>query len=547
MKSTLKAATEARQAAEHQLITLRAQAEAKTYEHALRLLESPVPVKVPWSEYPAFDQFGMWPGGLDRPYYWSSAEDRTEGRYRPIYETEQDLRIIRAQGRRFQSLFPIAAGALESLTNYVIGTGFDYKVQAEVPGAEEMASKVQAVVDAILEDNDFVGNLDREIFRQSYADGECFPTLYVIDNHVAIELTQPDYIKQPLNPQELERWQRTNFKLNYWWHGVHTVHSQVLKREDTIRPLGYHAVFDREGDQWDYLPVSRVEHFKRNVGLDGRRGIGEFYIVANDLEQEAKVRKNTAVTTAILSAIAMIRQHAEGVTKSSIENMVSANATSTYEKRIQDGTRTTISEQVAPGTIKDTPYGMTYTLGAIGTMKAPVYIQVMQDLRRVIGHALGNMPEYLISSDASNANYASTLVAESPFVKYCEHQQQLYARKYECLLWKAIRIHHEAGKFGGIGLKQLRAAVSIKVDYSSPAGRDQLQQAQTNKILVDMGVMSLNTAASDVGLDYKEEQQDGAKVAPVAPPAPFGQPHANGIAMPRLESLAERALARLAE
>ena len=533
--------------------TLRLQTEAALLEKQAELIESPQPVPVPWQEYPAFDQFGQWPTGYERPYLWSSPEDRIEGRYRPYYETDQDLRVIRATARRMQAMFPVAEGALEALTNYVIGEGFEVTAQpkqkkhSQDESVKAICAQVQCVVDRFLEYNNFSGNLDREIHTQSRTDGDSFLALYADDRDVRIDLVSPDYILQPANQQPLNRMLRLGHKLNYWWLGVHTLHCPLRKRDDCTRPLGYHAVFDRTGDQWAYLPSSRVEHIKLNVGSEGRRGVSDFFIVFKLLEQELKVVTNTAIGTAILAAIVMIREHAEGVSKRSIDDMVTANSTANLTRYAQTGARTIHQEKVNPGTTKDAPHGMVHRPGPLGTLNQPIYIEVDKHLQRMIW-SRWNAPDFM-TGDASSQNYATALVSEAPFVKARENDQRTYGRHFERLIWKALRIYHERGAFGSMQFDQIRSLVKLKMDYPEVASRDKKQQADTNEILHRNQLLSKRSWAAQAGLDYDEEQAEIAK-EPIQPQVDaFGSPLPRpslGMA-PRLESLAASALKRLTE
>ena len=561
MTTKTKTPAQRRKEAEHRLVALTAEAESKAIEKTLTLLESPQPVVTPWQEYPQYDEFNRWPTGTGAFYYWSDQDDCTEGRYRPIYETAQDLSRIRAQARQMGALFPIARGAVESLTNYVIGTGFEFQVQPKLRGSEELAKQCQVVIDRFLDRNQFVGDLDRIIHANSREDGEVFIALYPDSRDVRVELVPPECVLEPLNSKQLEQMIGTNHKLNHWWHGIHTVHDQALGRDDVSRPLGYHCVFDRIGDEWDYLPAYRVEHIKRNVGRVGRRGVSDFYSVLQDLENEAKIRRNTAIGAAILAAIVLIRQHAEGVPKTSIESMVSGGSTANYQKPISDGgTRTAYQENIRPGTIKDTPYGMTTTAGPLGSLNQPVYIEVAQYLLRIIG-SRWNMPEYLISGDASNANMASTFMAGTPFVRSREADQSLYAAAFERLIYKALRMYIALGEFGVANWQTIRNAVMLKVDYQSPENRDRAEQAATNEVLARNRLLSKRTWAADSGLDYDEEQKEIAQQPrepspmvdpmtglPLQAPGIGGNPFAARQAFQaRTESLAVRAVDLLLE
>lgn len=556
----LETAKAAQATAESRLATLEATARAEALEQTIRLLESPQPVTVPWSEYPAFDNWGMAPQGFQPPYIWTNPDDFAEGRCLPLYQNAQDVRRFRAEARNLVGFFPSARGLLRKLSDYVIGTGWEFTVKpkkrhANNPAAMALAASVQAVLDQHLEFNNFVGNLDREIHEQSRIDGDCFPTLYLEeigrDKYVRIELTDPGCILEPAEKRPLERMMRTGHKLNGWWHGVHTTFHQQLKRDDVTRPLGYHAVFDRLGDQWDYLPANRVEHIKRNVPKLARVGYSDFKIVQTELEAAAKVRKNTAEGVAILAAIVMWREHAEGTSKSSIERMVQENATSSYQRNSTENTRTIYNERTRPGTVKDIPHGMTVKSGPLGTLNQPIYVEVEKHILRIAGNTW-SMPEYMSTGDASNANYSSTLVAESPFVKYCEQEQAYYGGHYIRLHWKALKMHCDAGQLQGHSWAQICEMLDIDAEYKSPASRDQVALAQTNQILHDKGILSKRTWAADAGLDLDEEIANGAKEDPTpgfdANGVPVVDPN-RAVMLPsqRTEALAARALSYLTE
>jgi hypothetical protein len=550
---------QAHKAAQTRLNTLKLTAEAKLIEQQIALLESPQPVPVPWHEYPAYDTWGMSQG--QRPYIWTSPDDRSEGRYRPYYEDAFDVRRQRAEARTLCALFPVAKSALQKLSDYIIGSGWDFVAQPKKrykndPTAIKLAATIQAKVDRVLEYNHFVGHMDRQIHESSRMDGDAFPTLYPEGDCVRIEPVDPGCIVEPQDKKPLEGYLGTSHRLNGWWHGVHTTWNPALRRDDSTRPLGFHAVFDNLGDQWDYLPTNRVEQIKRNVGDDARVGVSDFLPVLTDLENEAKLRRNTAVGAAILAAIVGIRQHAEVSTQSTVENMVSSSATGTYQKVLGDGgTRTTQQQHVAPGTIKDIPKGMEWLTGPMGQLNQPVYIEVGGYILRIVG-GIWSMPEFLITGDASNANYSSTLVAESPFVKYCEGQQGEYASSFERLLWKALALLHRMGQLCQYDWSIVCRMIEINAEYSSPASRDKLQQAQANQILVDAGVMSKRTWANDSGLDYDEEQANQTeepKPAPKVVKVPFGGPMQQQLPFDesenphRTETLAIRAMDLLME
>mgnify|MGYP003348257532 CR=1 FL=1 len=135
-----------------------------------------------------------------------------------------------------------------------------------------------------------------------------------------------------------------------------------------------------------------------------------------------------------------------------------------------------------------------------------------------------NMPEYLISADSSNANYASSLVAESPFVKAREADQQFYKRHFRSLAWKVVQVAFEAGRFAryGVSWDTLCSLVEIKLDAPAVATRDSLKLAQTQALQMRLGILSPETAATQAGLDYNAETRNRTTTNPkpeIHPPA----------------------------
>ena len=152
---------------------------------------------------------------------------------------------------------------------------------------------------------------------------------------------------------------------------------------------------------------------------------------------------------------------------------------------------------------------MQYKPGPLGSSHGPNFIAIGQAVLRTIG-SRWCMPEYMISGDASNANYSSTLVAESPFVKACEAEQRFYKSRFSRIAWKAVRIAAEAGRFAPfhVDFAALRELVAIQIEAPAIAVRDQLGEAQTSEIEHRNGVLSLRTWAALAGRDYETEKKN---------------------------------------
>jgi hypothetical protein len=131
-------------------------------------------------------------------------------------------------------------------------------------------------------------------------------------------------------------------------------------------------------------------------------------------------------------------------------------------------------------------------------------VQVIQAALRRAG-ARWCMPEYMISGDASNANYASTLVAESPFVKAAEAQQAFFRRWSREVLWKVLAIAAQSGRLPA-DVAALRRSIEITIETPPIAVRNRKEELEIRQALHAAGILSKRTWAEQSGLDYDREQ-----------------------------------------
>jgi hypothetical protein len=443
---------------------------------------------------------------------FTTIDDRASGRLRPVYETEADLARIRAGARNLGLLTGLASGALDALANYTLSSGFAVKAQisraADTVDQPALAEAVQACLDEFLDENDFTGGLDRELHHKSREDGEAFLVLTSQPaDRVRCRFIEPDQVTQPAAPRPIEEWLGIGEEFpSCWTFGVHA------RAGEADSPLGYHVVYDASGRDWDYLPAARVEHIKRNVPRSAKRGVSDFHAICGDIEREARLRRNMAEGAALQAAIAWILQAPSGSTQAQIQGLGSGDLFAQYQKPVHSGTKTQNVQRYPPGTVLKPSPGLEYKPGPLGADRNSGFELVGQYVLRSIG-VRWNMPEYLISGDASNANYASALVAESPFVKAREADQQFYRRHVDSLLWKVLRLAWQAGRFASVPWAVLVRSIDLKLDLPKVATRDPLKAAQTAEIELRMGTVSRRTVASEAGRDFDAERAAGGDVA----------------------------------
>ncbi|HWB13709.1 MAG TPA: phage portal protein [Pirellulales bacterium] len=458
--------------------------------------------------------YGYGPG--QQSPWLSTRSDRQDGRNRPMFATETELAAIRGAARLLANYNPNAVGILEHLTNYTIGEGFDYKCVDLSGGRDELARRCQRVVDRFIDDNDFVGDVDAELFFRSRSDGEYFYGLWH-QGHGRIEarIIEPEQVTEPAKSDDISEWLEYEGADN-WSFGVH------VKADDTESIHGYYVQWTNNPQDWDYLPGGKcpcysppsgsacwVEHAKVNVSRKITRGLSDFFCAQVMLEAARKLLRNMGTGASIQAAIAWIVETAAGTLPATVTSLAASQSAGAYGQQTQQGSRSLQTARYDPGTVLYTPNGTQYKSAPMGSANAPNFVLVYESMMRSLA-VRWQMPEHMVTGSAANNDYASILEAGSPFEKAVRRKQQFYARSHNRILWKVLQFACEAGALGDIDFPTLKQAVHLVIRPPRVAVRDRLKEVQADQILVGMGAMSPATAAANDGLDYKEEVADGA-------------------------------------
>jgi hypothetical protein len=123
----------------------------------------------------------------------------------------------------------------------------------------------------------------------------------------------------------------------------------------------------------------------------------------------------------------------------------------------------------------------------------------------------------MLTSNAENANYASTLVAEAPAVKHFERLQRQLARKFgdgryggpcRCgALWRVLEYAVEYGTLPRAVLQR----IALHVEPPSPVARDKDKETARAEALNKAGVLSKATWSKWEGLDHARERRQIAQ------------------------------------
>ena len=450
-------------------------------------------------------------------YAIARPEDRAHGDNYPFWRTEAEHREIVGQARIITGVSEVAMSVVENLCNYIIGGGFSYEWTPRERWASDSEtlqwiSTIEHITQSFDEANDFAEVAERELFCRSRRDGGFFAAL-IYRGGIDVELRQVDttQVTEPDAKAQLEEYLQLPVGL-CWRYGVATVPN------NTARVFGYFVQWSGGSEDWDFFPPSRMVHLKLNVDREVKRGMSDFYPVQDNLRRGDKLLGNTLEGAAVQAAIAFIREHADGVSRDTIQDLVADAADAAITAVTQKGTTQQRNiRHYRPGTVFDVTNGMKYHAGPLGSPNGPRFVEVVQAALRMVG-IRWSMPEYMISGDASNNNFASTLVAESPFTKSAEAKQSQYVRKFKELRWKVIQAVAENTRAGILPpVSELRKRIELTVTPPEIAVRNRLEEHQIRAEEHEAGILSRDTWAAEAGRDYEEER---AKMANEPAPTP---------------------------
>lgn len=394
------------------------------------------------------------------------------------YHNEAELGLIREEARWLATCHPFALSAVENRINYTIGTGHSYKVRPR-PGQDLGDDLLEAINAELLDfrERNAWHARQQECQRRFDRDGEVFIRYFEPNGRLVVRFVEPEHVCCPPG--------RTDTP-----YGIET------DQDDAETPRAYWVRKGSLSQTWDRVDAELIQHRKANVDGTASRGLSLLYSVRTNLRRSWKLLRNMSTVASIQAAIAIVRKHT-GTHGGSIQQYV--NNLATAERTDAEGNQKTY-QQFPAGAIVDTPPGVTYEFPAEGIDVAK-YVEALQAELRAIAARLC-MPEFMLTADASNANYASTMVAEGPAVKMFERlQAEMIWHDYR-VLTRALEVAERAGRLPE------GTADRVEIDAEGPIviSRDRLKEAQADQILLTQGVVSPQSVAVRHGYDYNEER-----------------------------------------
>lgn len=404
------------------------------------------------------------------------------------------LERARNVGRWLWAENEFAIGAHRLRQSYLVGSGVQWRMVPWNLDAEDEALTEAAneVIRAFVEENRWP-LVERETVLRADRDGESFLRLFSnASGPLRVRFIEPENVQQPdwAVTEEIER------KLQY---GVETAPGD---------PSHMVAVYiaDGPGEPQRVEAVNRltglrhIVHVKQGTDMNARRGWPLLWPARRNLSRAEKLMRNMALVAALQASIAIIRKH-ESATKQEAETFLDANRDLLATNNATG--KSTRYRGIDGGLVLDTGPGITYE-APISSVDASNNVEVLRAELRSVASML-NMPESMFTSQI-DGSFAGSLVAEAPFVKYMESEQNR-------LLWdlKAIvraAVEHEV--FWGRLPDRVLRDYQLQAEFPSLEVRDFLKETQKRQIEAQSGVLSVKTWRAKAGYDDAVERRNMA-------------------------------------
>ncbi len=368
---------------------------------------------------------------------------------------------------------------------YVSGHGFGIEPISTVPAVKEVWKEFWKVNKMVLR--------KKEIVRRTMRDGEVFLIYFDDGDIIKIRFMNPALIADPDNKAMISG------NIN---DGIET------DKNDIEEVLNYYY-------KNKPIPADSIQHLKIMVDSDVLRGRSYYEPILPLLSMYKKWMMDRMKLNEIRNTVALIKK----VKGTPTQTANVATDYPTLQKKNPDGT----SLHRAPKDISviTTNQNIDYELKSPNLQAA----DVQKDGRALLlSIAAGSgMPEFMVTSDASNSNYASTMVAEGPGVMEFEDWQDYFAEAFRDMFARVIEhaiknnrvpafeniIEKEVQSDGTIKETTIRKPISTECSITFPdlVSRDIEKETKAYILQANQGWLSNATASSNLDLNYEDEQR----------------------------------------
>lgn len=422
------------------------------------------------------------------PYFLDSYR---RGEAVSFYLNERQLKVIRDRSRRLIAENEFAISAVENRVNYVVGSGYTFRVLPLHQSVKDETIKlVQAIIQISADANQYSLRM-AELVRRVDRDGEAFIRLFPHDSGLLqLRWVEPEHVRSPEGD--------TNPAKSF---GI------VTSPTDTEDVRGYYIVADPNTNPTPtFVPASEIIHVKMNTDGTAKRGLPLLYAVEANLRRAESLLASMSSTVDAQSKVVFIRK-LDGPGRAAADRMLTELKDTTVYDPSTGGPVN--AEGLKRGSILNSSKTVDYEWPQFSNSQSGIDV-LKAELRAVASRII--MPESMLSADVSGGPNSAQLAAEPHAIRNFERLQRFYqnlwaesrAPGHEAIIWRQIA--HAVRK----GLLDRDVFTSIRIVAQAPAiiPRDPDKSAAAYKTYFDMGVVSPQQVASELGYDYEQMQKE---------------------------------------
>lgn len=403
----------------------------------------------------------------------SAVPEDQDGRWHPIGElsaaiSDGERQDLRTQARTLAAQNPHARNILRLLESYVTGAGLQLVHQWRT-GVANDDDHLVTTADRMWSDF-LTANVTHYSFnehaRRAWRDGECFVRRYADHQWPpAVRFVDPELIGScPDFPQS---------------QGV------LTDPDDVETPLEYLRIDGSQGNLAERISASEMLHTRVGVDSNQKRGVTILAPVVGTLDCYQKWIDTELHARKLQASIVLWRkvQGSPQQTYAAADTLGTPNAAGQRSERFKPGTILTTNQATEIKFLQpETNFGDAVPLGRM----------------LLLGVAAGvGLPEFMLTSDASNANYASTMVAEGPAVKLFQSEQQFFAREFTRLWRWVMEVAIELGYLP----ENLFDRIEPCWTFPQLVTRDRPRERAADAQLVELGILSRAEVARRDGVE----------------------------------------------
>lgn len=381
----------------------------------------------------------------------------------------QDAQRLRAQAWRLYWDSSHVRNVIRTLVKFVFGKGVTIKLNEDRADSKKAA---ETYLNKWVKQNKWALK-QKEMASRAWRDGEAFVHNRNLGPGIPprLEFANPDIVQS-------DRPDAT--------YGIR------MDPNDPTMPLEYILKKESDSTKETIIKATNMVHIKTCVDSDVKRGRTILEPILRPTRMYEDWIRDRLVLNKVRSALAVVRI---------------VNGTPNQIKSVQMGNRSERASTAGynrqktwrPGTIITAPPGVDYKMLSANINAS----DAAQDGRNILlTMAVGvGFPDMYMTGDWQSTNFASSAVAQNPFVRECEDQQDFFEPHIEDILDQVFLIGIENGDLP----TDLDRTVSL--EWPPLIQRDLISVVTALMQLFNAGIISRQTLSAQTGFDYDHEKK----------------------------------------